>query len=74
MENDKLNILFEKLQGTFDIEEPNNDHRQLFLEKLKASKGGDIDSPEKEILVETLEHCRFNSSSLHNGHWPLQYP
>ncbi len=39
MENDKLNILFEKLQGTFDIEEPNNDHRQLFLEKLKASKG-----------------------------------
>ncbi len=39
MENDRLNILFEKLQGTFDIEEPNNDHQQLFLEKLQASKG-----------------------------------
>ncbi|VAW10197.1 hypothetical protein MNBD_BACTEROID03-1095 [hydrothermal vent metagenome] len=39
MENDKLNILFEKLQGTFDIEEPSSDHQQLFMEKLQTSKG-----------------------------------
>lgn len=39
MENENLENLFDKLQGTFDIEEPKEGHQQRFLEKLQASQG-----------------------------------
>ncbi len=39
MENEKIENLFDNLQGTFDIEEPKEGHQQRFLEKLQASQG-----------------------------------
>lgn len=39
MENESIDKLFDKLQGTFDIEEPQEGHQQRFLEKLQASQG-----------------------------------
>ncbi|MFK7812564.1 MAG: hypothetical protein AB8B59_08725 [Maribacter sp.] len=39
MEKDNIDQLFDKLQGTFDIEEPRGEHQQRFLEKLQASQG-----------------------------------
>jgi len=39
MEKDKINKLFDNLQGTFDTEEPKEGHQQRFLEKLQASQG-----------------------------------
>lgn len=39
MEKDKINLLFGKLQGTFDTKEPKVGHQQRFLEKLQASQG-----------------------------------
>ena len=37
MEKENLENLFEKLQGSFDIEEPKEAHRQRFFEKLEES-------------------------------------
>lgn len=39
MENENIDKLFNTLQGTFDIEEPNEGHQQRFLEKMQASQG-----------------------------------
>ena len=39
MKQENLESLFEKLQGTFDNEEPQEGHQQRFLEKLQASQG-----------------------------------
>ena len=39
MEKDNIEKLFDKLQGTFDIEKPTGGHQQRFLEKLQASQG-----------------------------------
>jgi hypothetical protein len=39
MENENLDKLFDKLQGTFDFEAPQEGHQQRFLEKLQASQG-----------------------------------
>ncbi len=39
MEKDTIDQLFDKLQGTFDTEEPRGEHQQRFLEKLQASQG-----------------------------------
>lgn len=39
MKKDTIDTLFDNLQGTFDIEEPNEGHQQRFLEKLKTSQG-----------------------------------
>jgi hypothetical protein len=39
MENDTINKLFDNLQGTFNMEEPQEGHQKRFLEKLEASKG-----------------------------------
>ncbi|MFS4448070.1 hypothetical protein [Maribacter sp. 2307UL18-2] len=39
MENENIEQLFDKLQGTFDIGEPKEGHQQRFLEKLQASQG-----------------------------------
>lgn len=39
MENDTINKLFDNLQGTFNMEEPQKGHQKRFLEKLEASKG-----------------------------------
>jgi len=39
MEKDNIDKLFDKLQGTFDIEAPKEGHQQRFLEKLQASQG-----------------------------------
>ncbi|WP_299114129.1 hypothetical protein [uncultured Winogradskyella sp.] len=37
-DKDNFDNLFEKLQGQFDHEEPNNGHETRFLEKLQAQK------------------------------------
>ncbi|TMM55895.1 DUF3379 domain-containing protein [Maribacter algarum] len=39
MDKNNINRLFDKLQGTFDTEEPKGGHQQRFLEKLQASQG-----------------------------------
>ena len=39
MKQDNIDQLFDKLNGTFDTEEPRNNHEQRFLEKLQNSKG-----------------------------------
>lgn len=39
MEKDNIDQLFDKLQGTFDKEEPQEGHQLKFLEKLQASQG-----------------------------------
>ena len=39
MEKENIENLFDTLQGTFDIEEPQEGHQQRFLEKLQASQG-----------------------------------
>ena len=39
MKKDNIHQLFDKLQGTFDTEEPAGGHQQRFLEKLQASQG-----------------------------------
>lgn len=39
MEKENLDKLFDNLQGTFDIEDPQEGHQQRFLEKLQASQG-----------------------------------
>lgn len=39
MEKDDISKLFENLEGTFDTKEPQDDHRQRFLEKLQFSQG-----------------------------------
>lgn len=39
MENENLEKLFERLQGSFDIEEPAPGHESRFLEKMNAAQG-----------------------------------
>ncbi len=39
MEKENLENLFERLQGSFDIEEPAKGHQDRFLQKLNTSKG-----------------------------------
>nr|WP_299342553.1 hypothetical protein [Allomuricauda sp.] len=39
MKKDNLEELFERLQGTFDLEEPTLGHQERFLEKLNQTKG-----------------------------------
>ncbi|MCL6266430.1 hypothetical protein [Flagellimonas myxillae] len=39
MENDNLDKLFERLQGSFDLEEPQLGHQDRFFEKLNQVKG-----------------------------------
>ncbi len=39
MENENLEKLFKRLQGSFDIEEPAIGHESRFLEKMNATKG-----------------------------------
>lgn len=38
-EEDKINILFNRLKDDFDFESPEENHQQRFLEKLNKSKG-----------------------------------
>ena len=38
MSTDNLNTLFRELKDGFDIEEPQSDHKQRFLEKLNTNK------------------------------------
>ncbi|WP_179352250.1 hypothetical protein [Winogradskyella vidalii] len=40
MNKDDLNNIFNSLKGQFDIEAPNTNHEQRFLEKLKANENG----------------------------------
>ena len=40
MKDDNLERLFDRLQGSFDTEEPDKGHEQRFLEKLRVSRGG----------------------------------
>ncbi|NRD20302.1 hypothetical protein HNV08_09610 [Winogradskyella eckloniae] len=37
MKNDNLDSLFDDLKGQFDIETPQNNHQQRFLDKLKSN-------------------------------------
>ena len=39
MENENIDRLFDKPQGTFDIEEPQEGHQHRFLEKMQKSQG-----------------------------------
>lgn len=39
MSKDSLDSLFERLQGEFDVAEPQNGHQERFLEKLNQSQG-----------------------------------
>ncbi|WP_422861104.1 hypothetical protein [Flagellimonas sp. W118] len=39
MSKDNFEQLFERLEGEFNIEEPNSGHQERFLEKLNRSKG-----------------------------------
>ncbi len=39
MKEDKLNQLFNRLQGQFDLEEPQSGHQDRFLEKLDQAHG-----------------------------------
>lgn len=39
MEKDNIDNLFDNLQGTFDMKEPQEGHQDRFLEKLKVSQG-----------------------------------
>jgi len=39
MEKEKINQLFENLQGSFDIEEPKEGHKQRFFDKLHEANG-----------------------------------
>ncbi len=39
MKEDKLNQLFDRLQGQFDLEEPHIGHQDRFLEKLNQNSG-----------------------------------
>lgn len=39
MEKDDIKLLFERLEGTFDTENPQKGHQDRFLEKLNRSKG-----------------------------------
>lgn len=39
MKKDNLDHLFERLQGEFDVEEPQGGHQQRFVEKLNREKG-----------------------------------
>jgi len=39
MENENLEKLFERLQGSFDVEEPAAGHELRFLEKMNAAQG-----------------------------------
>lgn len=39
MKKDNLENLFERLKGTFDTEEPAEDHKERFIEKLNNSNG-----------------------------------
>ncbi|MBO0323972.1 hypothetical protein J0X14_16810 [Muricauda sp. CAU 1633] len=39
MKEDKLDKLFERLQGQFDLEEPQSGHQDRFLEKLNQTNG-----------------------------------
>lgn len=39
MKKDNLDELFERLQGSFDLEEPTTGHQERFLEKLNQTKG-----------------------------------
>ena len=47
MEKDNLEKLFGRLQGKFDLEEPQLGHRDRFLEKLNQSKGVTHLNPKK---------------------------
>lgn len=40
MQKDNIEQLFESLKGSFDTEEPVNDHQERFLEKLKRDAQG----------------------------------
>lgn len=39
MKKDNLDHLFERLQGEFDVEEPQGGHQERFLEKLNQAQG-----------------------------------
>ncbi|BDW91343.1 DUF3379 domain-containing protein [Allomuricauda sp. XS_ASV26] len=39
MKKDNLDSLFERLQGEFDVAEPQNGHQERFLDKLNQSQG-----------------------------------
>ncbi len=39
MSKDSLDSLFERLQGEFDVAEPQNGHQERFLEKLNQNQG-----------------------------------
>ncbi len=47
MKKDSLEKLFDRLQGSFDTEEPNKGHEQRFLEKLRGFKRGNCHGKEK---------------------------
>jgi septal ring factor EnvC (AmiA/AmiB activator) len=44
MQKDTIEDLFERLSGEFDINEPNEDHKLRFLDKLKANKMTSLDT------------------------------
>ncbi|MEN8789123.1 MAG: hypothetical protein ABF293_00170 [Flavobacteriaceae bacterium] len=45
--NDNIDQLFNSLQGSFDMAEPSEGHRERFLEKLNQSKGVVTMTPQK---------------------------
>ncbi|GGI57762.1 hypothetical protein [Winogradskyella haliclonae] len=70
---DNFDNLFEKLQGQFDHEEPNNGHETRFLEKLQAQKdvkkGNGFNSTWKPFLAiaASILICLSVFSGLNNS-------
>ena len=58
MKKDNLDHLFERLQGAFDVEEPENGHQGRFLEKLNQQQGSIAASV---VIVAVLGYGAFGS-------------
>lgn len=61
MKKDNLENLFDELKGQFDVETPNNNHQQRFLDKLKDS---DLASTEIKVKSEAEKSSGFNWKPL----------
>jgi len=54
LKNENIDELFNGLQGSFDMAEPSEGHRERFLEKLNQSKGVVTLTPKKRIWWKPL--------------------
>ncbi|MGB7393768.1 MAG: hypothetical protein WA913_05185 [Pricia sp.] len=66
MKNDNLENLFDRLRGSFDIEEPEVGHKERFLEKLDALRSDAsrevlADAPIDSVTASTKESKEANS-------------